>query len=102
MHDQDNQKAIRKLARIVGKPGHGDQLRRALIKLEEATRKERGCMEFSFFQAVSDPDSFVLLEHFVDEPALKLHMTLEHTRTFFSTNAELVGAIKAIDIPSLG
>ena len=101
MHNQDNAMPIRKLARIIGKPGHGDQLRRALIKLEEATRKERGCIEFAFFQAISDPDSFALLEHFVDEPALKLHMTLEHTRTFFSANAELISAIKAIDIPSL-
>ena len=100
MNHQDIAKPIRKLARITAKPGHGDQLRAALLELEAATRQELGCIEFSFFQAISDPDAFVLLEHFADEHAFKLHMTLEHTRSFFGTNAERVAGIKAVDIPS--
>lgn len=90
---------IRKLARIAGKPGNGDRLRRALADLESATRSEPGCREFTFYQAISDPDAFVLLEHFVDQAALDRHMTLEHTRAFFS--AQLVSGVKAIDVPDL-
>lgn len=91
--------AVRKLARIVAKPGHADQLRSALTQLQAATRKEPGCIEFTFFQAITDPDAFLLLEHFVDQAALDLHMSLDHARAFFSASGQRVSGIKAIDIP---
>jgi len=92
--------AVRKIARITGKPGQGEQLRLALGELENATRREPGCVEFTFFQAISDQDSFVLLEHFANQSALEAHMKLEHTRAFFS--AQLVASVVAVDVPSLG
>jgi quinol monooxygenase YgiN len=100
MQDQVAAAAVRKVARITGKPGHSQQLRLALADLESATRQEPGCVEFTFFQAISDQDSFVLLEHFADQSALDAHMQLEHTRSFFS--ARLVSSVAAVDVPSLG
>lgn len=100
MPDRINTGAIRKIARINGKPGLDRPLRAALAALQSATRQEPGCVEFTFFQAISEPDSFVLLEHFVDQAALDEHMTLEHTRAFFG--AQLVDSVKALDVPSLG
>jgi len=84
MEDQAAALPVRKIARITGKPGHSQQLRSALAELEEATRREPGCIEFSFFQAISDPDAFVLLEHFADQAALASHMGQAHTRAFFA------------------
>lgn len=91
--------AVRKMARITGKPGQSQQLRMALSQLESATRKEPGCVEFAFFQAISDDDSFVLLEHFSDQSAFDLHMKQDHTQDFFS--AQLVSSVTAVDVPSL-
>lgn len=99
MHDQVAAAAVRKIARIIGKPGQSQQLRLALAKLESATRQEPGCVEFTFFQAISDQNSFVLLEHFVDQSALDAHMQMEHTRVFFG--AQLVSSVAAVDVPSL-
>lgn len=99
MQDPVATRAVRKIARISGKPGQSQHLRLALAKLESATRQEPGCIEFAFFQAISDHDSFVLLEHFSDQSALDSHMKQEHTQAFFS--AQLVSSVAAVDVPSL-
>jgi quinol monooxygenase YgiN len=93
---QQNQ-AMRRIARIQGKPGHAAELRRALIALEAATRKETGCREFAFYQALSTEDSFLLVEEFVDAGALAKHMQLPHTQAFFQ--AGLTDSIRAEDLP---
>ncbi|MDI1238052.1 MAG: putative quinol monooxygenase [Polaromonas sp.] len=82
---------VRKLARISGKPHHSEALSDALCELEFATRQEPGCREFAFFRALSDPDSFVLLEAFDNQAAFDLHMTLPHTQRFFA--AQLVANV---------
>lgn len=85
---------VKKLARITGKPQQADVLRAALRTLEAATRQEPGCHEFTFFQALSDPDAFALLEEFADQAALEAHMALPHTQAFF--RAQLVAGVDAV------
>ncbi|HZF78814.1 MAG TPA: putative quinol monooxygenase [Rubrivivax sp.] len=86
--------AIKKLARITAKPGQASALRDALRELEAATRQEPGCQEFTFFQALSDPEAFVLLETFSGQAALDSHMAMPHTRAFF--NAGLVAGVEVV------
>ncbi|MES2584189.1 MAG: putative quinol monooxygenase [Pseudomonadota bacterium] len=92
------QSIVRKLARIYAKPGHGEALSRALCVLEDSTRKEPECAEFTFFRALSDPDAFVLTETFANQAALELHMSLPHTQRFFST--QLVASIRVENLPN--
>ena len=99
MTDLKNTHAVQKIARISGKPGQASVLRAALMKLEKATKAEDGCLEFSFYQALSVEDSFILLEHFANEEALKIHMQLPHTQSFFKE--QLTEGIQAVDLPSL-
>lgn len=87
---------IRKLVRITAKQGQAEALCEALRELEFATRQEPGCHEFTFFQALSAPESFVLLEAFKDQAALDSHMALPHTRRFFA--AGLAADVTARDI----
>ena len=89
--------AIRKLARITGKPRQAIALRDALRELEAATRQESGCEEFTFFQALSDPDAFVLLETFSDQAALDSHMAMPHTQAFFSA-----GLVAGVEVVAMG
>ncbi|MFT3736402.1 MAG: putative quinol monooxygenase [Rhodocyclaceae bacterium] len=89
-----------KIARLTGKPGQNQALREALSSLEAATRQEPGCVAFTLFQAITDADSFVLLEHFRDKQALEQHMQLPHTREFFAK--QLIAAVNAVDVPSIG
>lgn len=97
--NQSQDTSIRKLARIRGKAGRADALRTALQHLEAETRREPGCREFSFYQSLTAPDDFILLEHFADAAALQAHLQLPHTRAFFER--QLVETVQAFDIPAM-
>ena len=86
---------IRKIVHIEVKPGQAEAARDALAQLEEATRREDGCVSFQFFQALSAPHSFLLIEDFRDRAALDVHMGQPHTRAFFAR--ELVAAIRPVE-----
>lgn len=100
MPETKSQMPIQKIARLAAKPGREAELRAALQVLESATRKEPGCIEFTFLQAISNDAQFVLLEHFADEDAFKAHMQLPHTQAFFK--AQLLASVNATDVHSLG
>jgi quinol monooxygenase YgiN len=85
---------LRKVVHITGKAGAAAPLRAALGDLETATRREAGCVAFTFFQALSAADHFLLIEEFVSDADLELHMQQPHTRAFFSLN--LVERIEAL------
>jgi quinol monooxygenase YgiN len=69
-------------------------LRAALGELETATRHVAGCVSFTFFQALSAENHFLLIEDFVGAADLDLHMQQPHTRAFFALN--LVERIEAM------
>jgi quinol monooxygenase YgiN len=87
--------AIRKIVRITSKPGRAIELHYALKALENETRKEPGCREFSFFRALSSDESFLLVEDFVDQDAFNQHQQLQHTREFF--DKQLTASIQPLD-----
>ena len=76
--------AVHKLALITAKPGEAQRLREALQILESKTRSEPGCRGFTFFQALSNPEGFALVEHFESQAALDQHMREPHTQAFFA------------------
>lgn len=75
---------LQKIAYLAARPGKSAEMRVALQTLETLTRQEPWCVAFSFYQAVSNPDMFVLLEHFASEEAFNLHMQQAHTQAFFA------------------
>lgn len=100
MQTESHTEPVRKIARIAGKAGQAQQLRAALATLEQHIRREAGCLQFSFYQSISDENAFVLIEHFASQAALHDHLQLPHTRAFFA--AQLVDSVEAVDVPSLG
>lgn len=75
---------VSQLARIHCKPGKAAQLISELQVLEACTRREPGCLEFTFYQAISDASEFVLIERFQDAQALRSHMDAAYTQRFFA------------------
>ena len=100
MQEEVSATSVQKIARISGKAGRAEELREALRQLEIATREEPGCIEFTFFQAISNENSFILVERFANQDALQTHMQLPHTQAFFK--AQLVDAVHAVNVPSPG
>jgi quinol monooxygenase YgiN len=90
----------RRVVRIEAKPGQAVAARDALLELQRATVTEPGCAEFGFFQGLGDEHRFLLVEDFVDQAALDLHMAAPYTQTFFSR--ELVAGIAPIQKDWMG
>lgn len=74
---------LRRIVRLTITPGRGAEARAALATLRDATLMEPGCEEFDFYQQITDPDQFILIEDFADDAALTLHMEKPYTRAFF-------------------
>lgn len=77
---------LRKIVHIIGRAGQAPALQAALRDLESATRQEAGNVSFTFFQALSSDDHFLLIEDFLSEDELERHMQQPHTRAFFALN----------------
>lgn len=68
-----------------------NSVRDELFKLESATKKESGCIQFAVCQLIDNPNKFTLWERWKDEKACKQHMSEEHTKRYFAlqlTNVE--------------
>lgn len=64
------------------KPEHRDEMIQAAITVQDATRKESGCITYTFHTEVADPNKFFVYEVWESSEALDAHMKQEHTRTF--------------------
>jgi quinol monooxygenase YgiN len=56
--------------------GRGDELAASYASRNPAIREEPGCINFSFYRNVENPDQFILHEEWEDEAALDAHRRL--------------------------
>lgn len=95
MAQQESSMNIRKIVHIVSQEGKSTAMRDALAALQQATRAETGCREFTFYQAITEQESFLLIEDFADQAALDAHMAMPHTKAFFDLG--LVAGIRPVE-----
>jgi quinol monooxygenase YgiN len=67
-----------------------DALIAALERMQEASRKEDGCIRYGFFAAVEEPTSFIAVEEWADRSALDRHFQQAHLAEFAKRLGELV------------
>jgi quinol monooxygenase YgiN len=78
------------IGRVRCDPENRDQLVAACRRMQEASRKEEGCIRYGFFAAVEEPDELVAVEEWVDRPALDRHFAEPHLQEFASELGRLV------------
>jgi len=78
------------IGRVRCDPANRDQLVAACERMQEASRKEEGCIRYGFFAAVEDPNSFVAVEEWVDREALDKHFAEPHLQEFAAELGKLV------------
>jgi len=66
------------------KPGREDELARLLSDLQEASRRDAGCLDYAFFTDEESPDTFVLYEEWTSSAALAAHNEQKHVKDFFA------------------
>lgn len=71
------------------KPGALEAARAAMMKVIEATRREEGCLYYSYGLDVTAPDTIIILEYWKDWPALERHFTEPHLADWVKTLGEV-------------
>jgi quinol monooxygenase YgiN len=63
-------------------PEHRDRLVELGKEMQEASRREDGCVRYSFYTSIEDPLSFVAVEEWTDRAALDRHFATAHLQEF--------------------
>ena len=66
------------IARWRPQAGRRDELVALLREVQAASRADDGCLNYGYYSDVADPDSFIAVEEWRDEEALRVHL---HTRS---------------------
>ena len=67
---------------VVVEPGSADKVRDAVAAMEQATRKEAGCLKYAFSVDISDPGMIRVTERWESMDAIKAHMASPHMADF--------------------
>ena len=78
------------IGRVRCEPERRDELIDLLVKMQDESRREEGCIHYGFFAAVEDPNSFVAVEEWADREALDRHFADPHLQEF---SAGLLAAV---------
>lgn len=63
-------------------PGKEAAFREELLKVNEPSRAEKGCLRIDVFETVREPVMFAVYSEWVDEEAFEVHANLPHTVRF--------------------
>lgn len=74
-------------------PGEIERLMPVLEAQMAGSQAEEGCMQYDFSCHVSDPDTLIITERWVDQAALDAHFTMPHMAEFNAAlgTAKLLG-----------
>ena len=72
---------VRLIVGITAAPGKGSELAQLYKARCLEIMKEPGCEQFEVFQSVVNPDKLTLLERWIDQAALEVHLKVNATRT---------------------
>ncbi len=69
-------------AKIETNAGTADALKSAVATMEQASRAEAGCNEYTFTTALNAPNTIVVVEEWHSLDALKAHFATPHMAAF--------------------
>jgi quinol monooxygenase YgiN len=71
-------------------PGKEAAFRDELLRVNEPSRAEPGCLSIDVFQTLAEPFVFAIHSEWIDEAAFELHATLPHTVRFLAASETLL------------
>ena len=66
------------IARFRPRPERRDEFLALLAEVQEASRRDDGCLNYGYYSEVVDTDSFVAVEEWRDREALDAHLRTPH------------------------
>lgn len=82
-------------------PGTVEWAVKLVEEVQTATRAEAGCISYTFYFGVTDPNALHVFEEWESEEALNSHLQQEYTQSFLASLGELVAGppdVKRYDV----
>ena len=73
------------------KPEHREEAKQLALWMADATRKEAGCLTYSFYADLAEPNTFFIFEEWESEEALQRHFQTDHMKQFQQQAPKLLG-----------
>lgn len=70
------------IAYVSCQPGRRDNLVALLTDLQDASRRDEGCLRYGFSSRIEDPEAFVAVEEWASQEALAAHLREPHIADF--------------------
>ena len=77
-------------ARLHASHGQRAAVRQAMFEVQGPTREEPGCLAYTAYHSLRDPDEFVIHSRWTDLAAFERHAELPHTVRFAAAVAPLL------------
>ena len=75
------------------KAGKRDEAIAAMVKVQQATQHEAGCIRYNFYADLEDPQKFIVYEEWESRAHLEMHLSADnppaHMVEFRAANANL-------------
>ena len=77
------------IARFRPRDGRRDDLLALLAEVQEASRADDGCLNYGYYESITDASSFVAVEEWRDMDALAAHLRTPHVGRLIAALGEL-------------
>jgi quinol monooxygenase YgiN len=82
--------SIHFIVRFEPLPGKEEAFRDELLRVNQPSRVEPGCLRIDVFESLRAPRVFAIHSEWTDEAAFELHATLPHTKRFLEAAGKLL------------
>ena len=84
-------------------PGKEAAFRDEVLRVNEPSRSESGCLRIDVFESLREPCRFAIHSEWVDEAAFELHAALPHTMRFLEAAQPLLkSAVEGLRLRQVG
>jgi quinol monooxygenase YgiN len=84
------------IARVRPRPDRREELLALLREVQEASRRDDGCLNYGYYEELADPDALIAVEEWRDGDALAAHLRRPHVAKLVQALPDLVAAAPEI------
>ena len=77
------------IARFQPRSDRRDELLALLAEVQEASRRDDGCLNYGYYENITEASSFVAVEEWRDMDALAAHLRTEHVGRLIAAIGEM-------------
>ncbi len=86
------------IGRVACRPDQRQALIALLTEMQDNSRREEGCIEYGFFEAIETPNTFIAVEEWASREALDAHFAQGHLAEFASKLPDAIDGTPSVTL----